>query len=168
MSPDTDLLTAVDRQMARGLFTYDAVSGVITWAVSRCSVKAGQVAGSLTREGYIRVPLRGKFVQAHRLAWLLHYGEWPKWTIDHINGIRDDNRLCNLRDVSSQVNSQNQRSAKRHNKLGVMGVYQTYNRFVARIGSNGKNTYLGSFATAELAHATYIAAKREMHEGFAL
>jgi hypothetical protein len=47
------------------------------------------------------------FIYTHILAWALYYGEWPKQTIDHINGIRGDNRIENLRDVSMKTQQQN-------------------------------------------------------------
>jgi hypothetical protein len=49
----------------------------------------------------------GKLYGAARLAWLYVHGEWPKNQIDHINRLRDDNRLVNLRDVTHTENCNN-------------------------------------------------------------
>lgn len=56
----------------------------------------------------------------HRIKPLTH-GEWPKGYIDHINRIKTDNRPCNLRDVSAQINRHN-RGQDRRNTSGVTGV----------------------------------------------
>ena len=107
---------------------------------------------------------------AHRLAWLFATGEWPKETIDHINGDRGDNRIANLRDVPRRINCENQRKARSVNRVGLLGVSRaTGNRpgkpYTAFIGVRGKSVGLGYFPTAELAHEAYLAAKRRLHEG---
>lgn len=56
------------------------------------------------RDGYMVIYLKRKMYQAHRLAWLYMTGEHPKGEIDHINGIRDDNKFFNLEDVSKAEN----------------------------------------------------------------
>jgi hypothetical protein len=90
-------------------------------------------------------------VLAHRAAWAVHYGEWPKGEVDHINGVRTDNRIENLRDVDK---SGNQRNAKRRkdNTSGYAGVYKMKNRYVAHIRIDGKLTIIGRFDTALEAH----------------
>jgi hypothetical protein len=91
----------------------------------------GQVAGTMDGRGYRRIMLDGKSYGAARLAWLYVYGEWPKNEIDHINRLRDDDRLVNLRDVTSSENCNNRsnnnglpegvqfntKSAKYHSKI---------------------------------------------------
>jgi len=57
--------------------------------------------------GYIQIRIGGEIYYAHRLAWLITYGSWPKNQIDHINGVRNDNRIANLRDVTSYKNQRN-------------------------------------------------------------
>ena len=74
---------------------YNAETGEIT--------KDGKVRGWAKGRGYRRVMYMGKEVLAHRLAWFLKTGDWPKDKIDHINGIKGDNRWTNLRDVSQSV-----------------------------------------------------------------
>ncbi len=80
----------------------------------------------------------------HRLAWLYMYGEWPVGDIDHINGIRDDNRLINLRSVSRQENLRNRRTG-RNNTSGVMGVNwdKSLGKWRSSIGIGGKTKHLG-------------------------
>ena len=52
--------------------------------------------GSYDKDGYLILKIKGKQFKAHRIAWLLNYGEFPKGEIDHINRCRTDNRIENL------------------------------------------------------------------------
>jgi hypothetical protein len=101
----------------------------------------------------------------HRVIWLWVTGEWPLHGIDHIDGVKDNNRWANLRDVSPSVNSQNTKRAKAGSSTGLLGVTRMGSRFQAKIMTRGKMAYLGTFATGQLAHEAYLAAKRELHEG---
>jgi len=106
----------------------------------------------------------------HRLAWFYMYGKWPSHDIDHINGLKDDNRISNLRDVPTFINMQNERAVRGNNKSGYMGVLyrKERNKWEAQIRVNGKSKRLGSFETPEEAHAAYLEAKRKFHPGFTL
>jgi hypothetical protein len=95
-------------------------------------------------------------------------GEWPANHVDHKNGVRNDNRWCNLRDVTRSVNSQNQRHAPAGSKTGLFGVQVDRNKFRARIIVTGTRHGLGSFESAEEAHQAYIDAKRSLHAGCTL
>ena len=75
-------------------------------------IKIGQQFGCCNSEGYIFGGLRGKYYSEHRLIWLYHCGKWPKECIDHINGVRDDNRIENLREATNQQNQFNRKSEK--------------------------------------------------------
>jgi len=100
------------------------------------------------------------------MAWLYMTGSWPAAEIDHRNGNKSDNRWENLRDVQPVVNQQNKRRAQSNSKTGFLGVMVSGDgRFCARIRVNGRNKHLGSFRSPELAHAAYLMAKRELHEG---
>ena len=123
-------------------------------------------AGSVNDKGYIVIRCFGRLYHAHRLAWLLTHGAWPAGDIDHINGIRTDNRIANLRDVSRSVNQQNLKTARRDNQTGLLGVKKTRcGTFEARINLNGRYVHLGTFPAAAEAHQAYITAKRKHHEG---
>lgn len=76
---------------------------------------------ALDNNGYGQGWVRGNHMKAHRLAWLMHYAEWPKAPIDHINGVKSDNRIVNLRSVSLAENNKNL-PIPVHNKSGVIGV----------------------------------------------
>ncbi|MDF3858123.1 HNH endonuclease [Achromobacter denitrificans] len=151
---------------ARALLAYDPATGALVWrkAVSR-NVKAGGKAGSMDPRGYGQIRLHRRQYMAHRLVWLLHYGEWPKGEIDHIDGNRANNRICNLREVDRSINTQNLRRAKKNSRSGVLGVSRSGTRWQAHIQANNQQFYLGTFSTPELAHAAYLTAKRALHPG---
>ena len=91
---------------------YDPLSGNLVFTDNRFgAVEIGQTVGGEDR-GYIRFQHRGRLWMAHRVAWALYCGEWPKHTIDHINRDGTDNRIENLRDVPQQVNNNNKSKYK--------------------------------------------------------
>lgn len=95
---------------------------------------------------YLHGLINSKTFKAHRVAWAIHYGEWPKNFIDHINGDVSDNRISNLRDVSRQDNSLNSKMM-RNNTSGYVGVslHTMTGRWQAYAGINGKTVYLGLY-----------------------
>jgi len=104
----------------RDYLAYDPISGDITWIRDQGKIKAGAKAASKHNAGYKALRLNGKAYLAHRAAWFLHYGYWPK-QIDHINGDRSDNRLENLRETTQGENCKNLKLSVR-NKTGISGV----------------------------------------------
>lgn len=109
-------------------------------------------AGVINGKGYWQVHVRYKSYLAHRLAWLLHYGEWPTKQIDHINGIRGDNRIVNLREATLEQQRANSRGWSKRGML--KGVQQHGPSFQAHF----RKKALGTYPTAELASAAYMAA----------
>lgn len=150
----------------RERLSYDPETGVFIWLVRvNSKVPAGSVAGTVGRLGYRHIRIFNKAIGAHRLAWAFVHGHFPTREIDHINGVRADNRICNLRDVSRQVNAQNERVARKHNQSGVIGVRRIGNSFVARIWTGSKEKHLGCFKDADSASEAYRQAKRQLHAG---
>jgi hypothetical protein len=90
---------APTRSEAEELLDYDRATGVFTWKVSRGLASAGRLAGWVNECGYRVIFINSKGYKAHRLAWLFVHGAWPVYTINHINGMKDDNRICNLEDI---------------------------------------------------------------------
>jgi hypothetical protein len=129
-------------------------------------VEIGAVAGSVKAAGYVVVTIDGRYYPAHRLIWVMLHGEWPN-VIDHRNGVRSDNRRENIRAATPRLNAENKREALPNNQVGLLGVFQVSNRkgYRAQITSKGVNHYLGTFESAESAHAAYVSAKRRLHEG---
>lgn len=162
----TPLDIAVDINLLKTLLDYDPDTGEIRWKISRSNiVKVGDVAGGISPStGYVRLAVDKKQLAGHRVAWALHYGEWPKGVIDHINHVRTDNRIANLRDVSKQVNCINRKTAQ-SNKNGLpLGVFldKRRNTFYSQIYVNGKSEYLGTFRTPEEASNAYLLARSKV------
>lgn len=152
-------------QRIREVFDYNPEDGLLRWRVSpNRRIRVGSVAGC-KNNGYYKTCLDGAEVMAHRLVWAHYHGVWPEFEIDHINGNRADNRISNLRDVPHMVNSQNIKGPFRNNSIGLLGVVKDHGRYTARIGVNGKTIHVGMYGTPEEAHAAYMGAKRNLHEG---
>lgn len=148
--------------------SYDPESGEFIWAVARRGCKKGATAGHINAEGYRVIKLGYRPILAHRLALFIANGVWPTGPIDHINGVRNDNRLANLREVDAFINAQNKRVAMANNEsCGLLGVTwnKQHKRWQSKIVTNGKRTHVGYFSQPDEAHAAYLEAKRRLHAG---
>jgi len=126
---------------------------------------AGKIAGKLATNGYVRISVDGRDHAAHRLAWLYMTGVTPADDIDHRNGRKLDNAFENLREATR---SQNLANRSQRNATGFKGVTRLASgRFTAEIRKNRVKDYLGSFDTAEEAHAAYEARASQVHGEFA-
>ena len=133
------------------VLNYDKETGVFTWKVSpRNRTLPGDIAGRKNTNGYLIVTVDQQTVRLHRVAWALTHGRWPEADIDHINGVRDDNRLDNLREATRGQNCQNT-GRRTDNSSGVKGVHlrKDTGKYSASIMVDGKTSYLGSFDTLE-------------------
>jgi len=130
---------------ARELFNYRP-DGNLIWKVSKGGKKIGSIAGPKTKVGYSFIKIDGKDYRAHRLIWLWHHGYTPECGLDHINRIKHDNRIENLRESSQQCNLRNTDNF-RDNTSGVKGVYRCkrYSRgfWMAYVRVQGKLYNLG-------------------------
>lgn len=156
---------ALTQARLKEVLDYDAETGVFTWKVGTARGLVGSVAGVPANGGYRYIGVDGRKYLGHRLAWLYVHGRWAKEHVDHINGDPSDNRFCNLREASAVQNAHNTRN--RQNKSGFKGVRQRGNRFLASIIADSRIYQLGSFGTAEEAHAAYVAAVDRLHGVFA-
>jgi hypothetical protein len=157
--------------VARAVWTYEADTGVIRWVGGIKGIPAGGVAGGAKggpHGAYSRVTFGGRRIYCHRLAWALHYGEWPKASIDHVNGDKGDNRIVNLR-LADQAQNGHNRGANSNNKAGLKGVcfHRGTGKWKAEIMARGKRRHLGLFQTPKEAHAAYSAAAASLHQDFA-
>ncbi|MGU3475677.1 HNH endonuclease signature motif containing protein [Methylobacterium sp. D48H] len=155
----------------RSRLEYDPESGVFTWRLRRVRRQydaswntrfAEKVAGSLDKDGYVTISLRGKHYRAHQLAWLYVTGVWPPHELDHRDRDKSNNRFLNLRPATKSQNAVNT-AAPRSNRSGRKGViWQAHARkWRARIKINGRTIHLGYFAQIEeAAHAYREAANR--------
>jgi hypothetical protein len=146
------------------LLRYDAITGWFTWALKPARrIAIGARAGTVDKNGYVQLRVNKRMYFGHRLAWLFLTGAFPTEQIDHKNGVRSDNSAVNLRSASNHLNAQNMRSARSHNKVGLLGVSPNGSGWRATIVVHGAQRHLGTFATPEEAHKAYIEAKRVMH-----
>lgn len=153
----------------RSLISYDCETGIFCWRVARSTcIKVGRIIKTPHGSGYLVGRIDGRLYLLHRLAWFYVYGSWPANQIDHINGIRSDNRLVNLRLASNQQNSWNGQS-RITNKRGYKGVKPSRisGAWDARITVNGKEIYLGYFKRKENAALAYNFAALEHFGSFA-
>lgn len=135
---------------------YNPDTGVFTRLVKTSNRSLiGAASGGYGAHGYYRVSLLGKRYYAHRLAWFYVHGEWPE-EIDHVNGVRDDNRLSNLRLASRRENCVNA-PAKLSNTSGFKNVSfnAERNQWMARGRHLGKRKNLGLFDTPEEAYQAW-------------
>jgi hypothetical protein len=143
---------------------YSEEDGSFTWIKHDLKpYKIGKNAEHDHNHGYKCINLCGKKYYSHRLAWLYMYGEFPKQHIDHINGIKSDNKIINLRDVSNSDNQQNQKTHHKNSKSGLMGSVKHNNKFRAQITINGICYRSKVLETKEEAHELYLLMKRELH-----
>jgi len=150
----------------RDFVTYDPETGLFTRKHSRRRWKAGTIlTGTHDRHGHIRIQIGPRVHAAHRLAFLYMTGGWPPQDIDHINGVRDDNRWANLRPASRADNLRNMKP--KPNKTGLKGVTLNAGRYAAHIRFNYVSHYLGRYDTPEEAHAAYVEAAHRLHGEFA-
>lgn len=156
---------AVER--LKELLDYDPASGIFTRRVRRHKHEAGGTAGVVGPKGYRRIKIGGKSYAAHRLAVLYMTGSWPVDEVDHINGDKDDNRWCNLHEATRNQNLCN-RGVRANSGTGFKGVSydKRSGKFWAYVTLNKQRKHLGTFATAEQAHAAYVAKAAELHGSF--
>lgn len=135
---------------------YNGDTGLFVWKLMpNGRVRPESVAGRIMATGYCQICIGKRLYLAHRLAWFYVHGEWPNGHIDHINGVRWDNRISNLR-VATQ--SENQQNRKR-----VNGCTWKDNRWQAQIGIDGRTIYIGRFLKKSDAISAYFKAKARLH-----
>jgi hypothetical protein len=160
-------MTELTQERLKELFDYDKITGVFVRIKSVSNTKVGDVVKKKDSHGHLQVRIDGKQYSAHRLVWLFLFGKWPSGQIDHINGVRSDNRLENLRDVNATINAQNIHNARSDSKTKLLGAafHKASGKYVAQISVDKKIKHLGLFSTPEEAHQQYLAAKRNLHVG---
>lgn len=155
------------RENLKSQFHYDPDTGEFTRTVNSGGRLSGTKAGNLSDGGYIRISVFNKSYRAHRLAWLYMTGEMPSMHIDHINGVRHDNRFSNLR-VASNAQNMHNIGKYENNTSGYKGVswHKAAQKWCAQIKVNGKRIYLGIYESAELAHKAYQDFALKVHGEF--
>lgn len=149
---------------AREVLRLDERTGELFWRKSWARRRSGERAGNVGTNGHARVGLMGRYVQAHRVVWLLSTGEWPTGFVDHINGCPTDNQMANLRIATKSENAQNS-GTRSDNRTGFRGVGWSAARkkFRARICVDGKRRIVGYFDDPKDAARAYAAAQKTAH-----
>jgi len=143
----------MNKELLQSLLDYDPLTGIFKWKVSKPPRgKAGEIAGYNNGSGYIKISIAGKRHYAHRLAFIFMGFDEPE-IVDHINGVRHDNRFENLRSVSSQVQNLN-------NTNYGKGIRKRYGKWYARIGGS----HIGVFDKEDEAINAYNKRKLELAE----
>lgn len=160
------MLTA---EYVRSQLWYDKKTGCLWWKVRASGRRMDKPAGSLHKTlGYIAIGLGGKIYRAHRLAWLIVKGVWPKHEVDHKDLYPANNRWRNLREATKGQNRGNTRAYK-NNKSGFKGVswHPQHYKWYAQLQHNNKNVFLGLFMSKKKAHDAYVAAAKKHFGEFA-
>ena len=139
------------------LFRYDYETGVLywRWRVNSRVPKTLEAGTQYKSSGYLYVKVHGRLYLVHRIVMLMCYGFYGEGLeVDHINHVRNDNRLVNLRFVTRRENQRNQ-SLSSKSSTGVTGVYfsKARKKYVAQIMVDGEKIFLGRFETLEEAAA---------------
>jgi len=145
-------------------FHYDETTGIFTRTKDKGRGKKGHRAGTIHSKGYEVIRLDDKLYKSHRLAWLYVYGNWPN-QIDHINGDRKDNRICNLRLTSDSENMQNRHKPNPNNTSGHKGVgwHAQTSRWRVKIMKDYKTIHLGHFKNLDDAINAYAEGAAKYH-----
>lgn len=160
----------ITQKELKELLHYDPETGIFTWLVTPYKygrVKIGDSAGSNDAYGYRRIKIKRRSYKSHRLAWLYVYGHFPPNALDHINVLKDDNRISNLRLATNSENQMN-RGKPSNNTSGFKGVswHKRRKKWDAYGQLNGKNKHLGAFDTAEAASVAYKSFAEQQHGQF--
>lgn len=141
--------------------SYDAETGIF---VRRSTGRSIGLGGS----DYGTISIDGETHKSHRLAWFYVTGAWPSDEIDHKDLDKSNNRFRNLREASSSLNKRNS-PVYSSNKTGLKGVSlnKRGGKYRAQISINGSTRRIGSFLTAEEAHAAYVAEASRLFGEFA-
>ena len=157
------------QERLKELFSYNPETGVFIRRIATCNrVKSGSIAGSFSSQGYKQIRIDYKKYLSHRLAWLYVHGVWPINQIDHINHVKDDNRIANLRLATRSQNQWNQKKCY-NNTSGYKGVcwQKQDKKWRAQIWVNGKCKNLGNYKDIKEAAKAYEKAAVKYHSEFA-
>lgn len=155
----------ITQELVKELFKYK--DGELYWKISNGKVKIGNKAGCSDTKGYLRTTIKGKLYKNHQIIFLMFYGYIPKIT-DHINGIKYDNRIENLREAKLSQNAQNAKMPKT-NTSGVKGVSwnKRAKKWHVQLHVNGELKYFGRYYCIQFAEFVANIMRHKYHGEFA-
>lgn len=173
------------QELLKELLFYDPDIGVFTWKERPLSMFELQVKGNTWNSRFkekqagcisriksnvqvcINIKVLSNKYTGHELAYLYMTGSFPEFHIDCIDGDYTNLKYKNIRSCGFSDTQNKKSSLRKDNKsTGFIGVKKYYNKFIARIRTNGKTIHLGTFNTPEEAHAAYVNAKRQISPEF--
>ena len=158
---------ALTYERACELLRYEQDAGKLFWKKDAgARAKAGNVAGFMDGSGYVSIKIDRVLYRAHRVIWLLQTGRFPEKFIDHVNGVKNDNRWSNIREATPSKNAANT-GARSNCKSGTKGVTLADGRYVVQCKAAGKKRYWASFATLDEATHAYRIKASEYFGDFA-
>jgi hypothetical protein len=156
-------LANITAERVRAVFRYDETTGLL-WSRRMNRVRP---IGSIEQDGYLRTAIDGTSVYVHGVVWLYVTGLHPIRMIDHIDGVKTNNRFSNLREADQYENQHNRwKPANVPNRTSrFIGVSQDKGKpgWRVKIQVRGMKMNLGTFATESMAHEAYMEAKRALH-----
>lgn len=153
----------LSRERLQEVLDYDPDTGIFKWKASRKGVTVGAVTGKTNSKGYRQIGIDMTLYLSHRLAWVYMTGVWSAKEIDHINGVKVDNRFINLREATATQNQQNSRSSRGSSVFRGVSWSAYANKWNAKIRLNGKSQHLGYFEDENEAAEAYQSAQRRLH-----
>lgn len=144
------------------IFIYD--NGQLIRRVQRGPSKPGTILGCPNHKGYLQVKFQNKLHMVHRLIFMYFNGYFPE-QVDHINNIKTDNRIENLR-AATQSENQFNRPCTVKNKLNHKNIRFYLGKYQVQINENKKRHYLGRYATLEEAIKVADKKRKELHGDF--
>jgi hypothetical protein len=161
-------VSILTKDYVANLLEYNPETGELRRKISRSSnARVGQIVGTIRPDGYLSVMINGCRYQAHRVAWLLAHGEWPDDVVDHVNGIKTDNRISNLRACSQSENVMNAKT-RSNNTSGVKGVcwHKAKNAWHASVCARGRRVFGGYHKNLEDAKRAVMSLREQLHREF--
>ena len=167
----------IDVSILRALVGYNPDDGSLFWKRRDPSMEApgwnfkyaGRPALSIMDDkGYLHGRVLGKNIKAHRAAWSIYHGKWPSGFIDHINGIRSDNRIKNLREATHSQNARNRKPSKSSTSK-FLGVHWNLRdaMWESQVNDGCRIIRLGKFKSEIDAALAYDSAAISIHGEFA-
>jgi hypothetical protein len=160
-----DFMQEIENYIKQNLI-YDYITGLL---YKRSAGSELVLIGFDDIKGYKKVSILEKDIMIHRVAWFLFYREWPTNQIDHINRIKFDNRICNLREATSSENNINKPNQS-NNTSGYKGVMyeKSSGKWIAYIGYNNKTIKIGRFINIEDAIKARLDKEKEFYGEFSV